>query len=86
MRQADITTIDATDDPLFDLDLVNYQTQLVYGTTRMTQKAAVEVYIPDLDKLTPAAQKAAQGVSLDWLRNRNKTPPVKASRPDRLFV
>ena len=77
MRQADITMIDATDDPLFDLDLVNYQTQLVYGTTRMTQKAGVEVYMPDLDHLPPAALKAAQGVSLDWLRNRNTTPPVE---------
>jgi hypothetical protein len=80
MQRADLTMIDATDDPWFDLDLANYQAQLVYGTTHMTQRAGVEVYMPDLDHLTPAALKAAQGVSLAWLRNRKTVLPVEPAK------
>jgi hypothetical protein len=34
MRHVDLTMIDASQDPWFDLDLVNYQAQLVNGYTR----------------------------------------------------
>ncbi len=81
MRQADLTLIDATNDDWFDLDLANYQTQLVYGTMHTTEKAGVEVYMPDLDRLPPEAKKAAQGVSLQWLKNRNTTPPLDVAKP-----
>ena len=74
MHQVDLTMIDASKDPWFDLDLVNYQAQLVYGTTRMTEKAGLEIYMPDLDKLPP--KKSAQGVTLEWLKNRNTAPPL----------
>lgn len=81
MRQADLTLIDATDDGWFDLDLANYQAQLVYGTMHTTEKAGVEVYMPDLDRLTPQQQKAAQGVSLQWLKNRNTSPTLDVAKP-----
>ena len=80
MHQVDLTMIDATKDPWFDLDLVNYQAQLVYGTTRMTEKAGLEIYMPDLDKLP--AKKSPQGVTLEWLKNRNTAPPVDVLSPD----
>lgn len=75
MRQVDLTMIDATDDPWFDLDLVNYQAQLVYGTTRMTEKQGLEIYMPDVDKV--AAKTTTKGVSVDWLKDKSAAPPVK---------
>lgn len=78
MHQTDLTMIDATNDPWFDLDLANYQAQLVYGTTRVTQSAGLEVYMPNVDKLPRKA--GTQGVTLEWLRDRNSTPPLDVSK------
>jgi hypothetical protein len=77
MRQVDLTMIDATDDPWFDLDLVNYQAQLVYGTTRMTEKAGLEIYMPDLGNITTSQKKASHGVTLEWLKNRGTSPALE---------
>ena len=79
MHQVDLTMIDATKDPWFDLDLVNYQAQLVYGTTRMTEKAGLEIYMPDVDNLP--AQQSPKGVTLQWLKNRNTAPPLDVPAP-----
>lgn len=76
MHDADLTLIDASDDPWFDLDLARYQTQLLYGTIKMTTHAGVEMFMPDLDHLPPGAGKTIQGVSVDWLRNRSTSLPV----------
>ena len=53
MHHVDLTMIDASQDPWFDLDLVNYQAQLVNGYTRMTAQAGLEIFMPDLDEQTP---------------------------------
>ena len=53
MHHVDLTMIDASQDPWFDLDLVNYQAQLVNGYTRMTAQAGLEIFMPDLDELPP---------------------------------
>jgi hypothetical protein len=74
MHQVDLTMIDASQDPWFDLDLVNYQAQFVYGTTRVTERAGLEIYMPNLDKLPP--KKFAQGITMEWLKNRNIAPPL----------
>ena len=79
MHQVDLTMIDASKDPWFDLDLVNYQAQLVYGTTRMTEKAGLEIYMPDVDNIP--AQKSPKGVTLQWLKNRNAAPPLDLPAP-----
>ncbi len=79
MRQVDFTMIDASKDAWFDLDLVNYQAQLVYGTTRMTERAGLEIYMPDLDKLPP--KESPQGVTTEWLKNRDIAPPLEV--PDK---
>ncbi|WP_263410542.1 hypothetical protein [Terriglobus tenax] len=76
MRQADLTMIDATDDPWFELDLTNYQAQLVYGSTRITEKAGIEVYMPNLKNLSQE-KRNAKGVTVDWLRNRTTSPPLE---------
>ncbi len=74
MRYVDLTMIDTSDDPWFDLDLVNYQAQLVNGYTRMTAQAGLEIYMPDVDKITNK-KKIAQSVTLEWLQNRNASLP-----------
>ena len=74
MHHADLTMIDASQDPWFDLDLVNYQAQLVNGYTRMTAQAGLEIFMPDLDEQTP--KKASQSITLEWLRDRNRSLPL----------
>ena len=79
MHHADLTMIDAADEPWFDLDLVNYQNQLVNGNTRMTAQAGLEIYMPSLKGQTP--KQAGQSVTLQWLKNRNTTlPPDVATK------
>ena len=73
MHHTDLTMIDASKDPWFDLDLVNYQAQLVNGYTRMTAQAGLEIFMPDLDEQAP--KKASQSVTLEWLKDRNRSVP-----------
>jgi hypothetical protein len=73
MNHADLTMIDASKDPWFDLDLVNYQAQLVNGYSRMTPQAGLEIFMPDVDD--KAAKKTSQSVTLEWLKDRNRSLP-----------
>lgn len=74
MHHVDLTMIDASQDAWFDLDLVNYQAQLVNGYTRMTAKAGLEIFMPDLDEQTP--KKSGQGITVEWLKDRNRSLPL----------
>jgi hypothetical protein len=74
MHHVDLTMIDASQDPWFDLDLVNYQAQLVNGYTRMTAQAGLEIFMPDLDEQTP--KKAGQSITLEWLKDRDRSLPL----------
>jgi hypothetical protein len=78
MHHADLTMIDAANEPWFDLDLVNYQNQLVNGTTRMTAQAGLEFYMPSLKNGVP--RKAGQSVTLEWLKNRNTSLPADVAK------
>jgi hypothetical protein len=78
MHHADLTMIDAANEPWFDLDLVNYQNQLVNGNTRMTAQAGLEIYMPSLKNQT--SKKAGQSVSLEWLKNRNSSLPADLAK------
>jgi hypothetical protein len=79
MHHADLTMIDAANEPWFDLDLVNYQSQLVNGDTRMTAQAGVEIYMSSLKGQTPTHLR--QSVTLEWLKNRNTSlPPDVAAK------
>jgi hypothetical protein len=73
MHNVDFTLIDASTDPWFDLDLVNYQAQLVNGYTRMTPQAGLEIFMPDLDELTH--KKTTGSVTLEWLKDRTRSLP-----------
>lgn len=73
MRHADLTMIDASKDEWFDLDLVNYQAQLVNGYSRMTPQAGLEIFMPDVDD--KAAANEMKTVTLEWLKNKNTAVP-----------
>jgi hypothetical protein len=73
MHNVDLTMIDASQDPWFDLDLVNYQAQLVHGYSRMTAQAGLEIFMPDLDEQAP--KQTSQNITLEWLKDRNRSLP-----------
>ena len=73
MSPTDLTLIDASDDPWFDLDLVNYQAQLTNGFSRMTPDQGLEIFMPDLDELRQ--KKASPSITLDWLKHRSQPLP-----------
>jgi hypothetical protein len=72
MRHVDLIMVDLSDDAWFDLDLAHYQEQLVYGYTRMTPQAGLQIFMPDVDEVP---HKANQNISMEWLKNRNLPPP-----------
>lgn len=73
MHHVDITMVDLSNDAWFDLDLNNYQNQLVNGYTRMTPNAGLQIFMPDLDTLK--TKGASENISLEWLKHRNLPPP-----------
>jgi len=73
MHHVDLTLIDASKDPWFDLDLVNYQAQLVNGYTRMTPQAGLEIFMPDLDEMLH--KKTSHSITPEWLKDRNLSLP-----------
>jgi len=73
MHHVDLIMVDLSDDAWFDLDLNNYQNQLVNGYTRMTPEAGLQIFMPDLDSLPK--NKGSQNISLEWLKHRNLPPP-----------
>ena len=79
MHNADITMIDASNDPWFDLDLVNYQAQVVNGYTRMTAQAGLEIFMPNLDQMQ-SKPTVNQDITVEWLKDRNSTLPADVSK------
>jgi hypothetical protein len=73
MHNVDLTMVDLSDDAWFDLDLNNYQKQLVNGYTRMTPQAGLQIFMPDLDNLPK--NKGTQNISMEWLKHRDLPPP-----------
>jgi len=72
MHHVDLTMVDLSNDQWFDLDLNNYQNQLVNGYTRMTPEAGLQIFMPDLDELP---KNRSQNISMEWLKHRNLPPP-----------
>lgn len=70
MRQVDLIMIDISKDPWFDLDLANYQEQLVNGYTRMTPQAGLQIFMPDRREIKPN-----KNIGIEWYKNRNTPPP-----------
>ena len=73
MHHVDLIMIDISKDPWFNLDLANYQAQLVNGYTRMTPQAGMQIFMPDLREIPH--DKANQNISIEWYKNRNIPPP-----------
>jgi hypothetical protein len=73
MHDVDLTMVDISNDEWFDLDLNNYQNQLVNGYTRMTPEAGVQIFMPDLDTL-PKNNRSRE-INMEWLKHRSVPPP-----------
>src|ERR1035438_7254124 len=73
MRHVDLIMVDLSNDAWFDLDLNNYQNQLVNGYTRMTPQAGVQIFMPDLDSIPKT--KGVPNISMEWMKHRNLPPP-----------
>jgi hypothetical protein len=73
MHHVDLIMVDLSDDAWFDLDLNNYQKQLVNGYTRMTPEAGLQIFMPDLDSLPK--NNRSQNIGMEWLKHRNLPPP-----------
>lgn len=74
MHQVDIIMIDISKDYWFDLDLAQYQKQLVNGYTHITPDAGLQIFMPDLSQLPK--DKATQNIGIEWFKNRNIPPPA----------
>jgi hypothetical protein len=74
MRQVDLMMVDLSNSAWFDLDLTNYQDQLVNGYTRMTPQAGLQIFMPSLDQIPP--EKKNHSISMEWLKHRNMPPPA----------
>jgi hypothetical protein len=74
MHHVDIIMIDISKDLWFDLDLANYQTQLVNGYTHMTPQAGLQIFMPDVRDIP--ANKTNQNIGIEWMKNRNLPPPA----------
>jgi hypothetical protein len=73
MHHVDLTMVDISNDAWFDLDLNNYQNQLVNGYTHMTPEAGLLIFMPDLDNLPK--NSGSGNISMEWLKHRNLPPP-----------
>jgi hypothetical protein len=73
MHHVDITMVDLSNDVWFDLDLNNYQNQLVNGYTRMTAEAGLLIFMPDVDELPKS--NGSRNITMEWLKHRNLPPP-----------
>ncbi len=74
MHNVDLIMIDISKDPWFDLDLANYQEQLVNGYSRMTPQAGLQIFMPDLRDIKKTNN--TQNVNIEWFKNRNAPPPA----------
>jgi hypothetical protein len=74
MRHVDLMMVDVSNNAWFDLDLTNYQDQLVNGYTRMTPEAGLQIFMPSLDQIP--ADKKNHSISMEWLKHRNMPPPA----------
>lgn len=73
MHHVDLTMVDLSNDAWFDLDLNNYQNQLVNGYTHMTPEAGLLIFMPDLDNLPK--NSSSRNINMEWLKHRNLPPP-----------
>lgn len=73
MHPVHIMMIDISNNPWFDLDLVNYREQFASGYTRMTADSKLQMFIPDLRDVR--SKPVQQNDSIQWFKDRNIPPP-----------
>jgi len=73
MHPVNITMIDISSNPWFDLDLVNYREQFSSGYTRITDSSGLQMFMPDRRDLR--TQPKTEGNSIQWFKDRNIPPP-----------
>jgi hypothetical protein len=78
MHDVDLTMIDVSSAAWFDLDLTHYQDQLVYGYTRMTAQAGLEIFMPDLSNIPQNAN--TKSIGLEWMKNRYTPVPASVTQ------
>ena len=74
MRNTDLLLVDTSQDDWLNFDVTHYQQQLVNGQTHITPQAGLEIFIPDISKIPRTV--ANRNISLEWMKNRNVTPPA----------
>jgi hypothetical protein len=79
LHPVDLVMVDLSNDAWFDLDLNNYQNQVVNGYIRMTPEAGLQIFMPDLDLLQKDG-KTNRKMSMEWLKHRNLAPPPDVSK------
>jgi hypothetical protein len=52
---------------------------LINGYTRMTPQAGMQIFMPDLD--LAKSKKTRQDVNIEWMKNRNISPPPECDVP-----
>ncbi len=73
MHNTDLLLVDTSQADWLNFDVAHYQEQLVNGQTHITPEAGLQIFIPDISKI-PKTQ-ANRNISLQWMKNRNVTPP-----------
>lgn len=74
MHDVDLIMVDISKDAWFNLDLANYQKQLVNGYTHITPEAGLQIFMPDLRDIPPS--RVPKDLDMQWMRNRNVPPPA----------
>lgn len=69
MHDTDLMMIDVSQDAWFELDTAHYYAQMVNGFMRMTPQAGLQVFMPDVGKVSH------RDLSLQWLKNRHGPLP-----------
>ena len=72
MTDVDLLMIDISQDDWFDLDLANYQEQLISGYTRITPQAGLQIFMPNFSDVKKSVHT---DTSVQWFKNRNVAPP-----------
>jgi hypothetical protein len=73
MHPVNITMIDISNNPWFDLDLVNYREQFASGYTRITGASGLQIFMPD--RRDVRARPKPENDSIQWFKDRNIPPP-----------
>lgn len=73
MVHTDILVVDISQKDVFIFDLAHFPEQLVNGYARLTPKAGLQIFLPDITKI-PNTQDN-QSIGVEWVKNRNIAPP-----------